>query len=75
MSRAFAYWLGQRLKYLGYESVSILSENIINILALTNAKLLGRYMVKPHEQLVFVSFTRHRASTPNLSTSWSRTAL
>ena len=27
------------------------------------------YMVKPHEQLVLVSSTRHRASTPNLSTS------
>ena len=31
--------------------------------------------VKPHEQLVQVSFTRYRASTPCLSTSWSRTAL
>ena len=27
------------------------------------------YMVKPHEQLVLVSSTRRRASTPNLSTS------
>ena len=31
-------------------------------------KLLGCYMVKPHGQLVQVSFTRHRASTPCLST-------
>ncbi len=31
--------------------------------------------VKPHEQLVWVSFTRYRASTPHLSTSWSRTTL
>ena len=27
------------------------------------------YMVKPHEQLVLVSFTPHNASTPSLSTS------
>ena len=38
-------------------------------------QLFGCCIVKPHEQLVLVSFTRHRASTPNLSTSWSRTAL
>ena len=31
--------------------------------------------VKPHEQLVWVSCTRCRASTPHLSTSWSRTTL
>ncbi len=31
--------------------------------------------VKPHEQLVSVSFTPHSASTPDLSTSWSRTTL
>lgn len=30
---------------------------------------LGCYMVKPHGQLVQVSFTRYRASTPCLSTS------
>jgi len=32
-------------------------------------------MVKPHGQLVHVSFTHYCASTPCLSTSWSRTAL
>jgi len=32
-------------------------------------------MVKPHGQLVQVSFTRYRASTPCLSTSWSLTGL
>ncbi len=33
------------------------------------------YQFKPIEQLVSVSFTRYRASTPDLSTSWSTTAL
>ena len=33
------------------------------------------YRVKPHEQLVLVSLTHYCASTPNLSTSWSRTTL
>lgn len=36
---------------------------------------LGCYMVKPHGQLVQVSFTRYRASTSCLSTSWSSTDL
>ena len=31
--------------------------------------------IKPIERLVPVSFTRYRASTPGLSTSWSVTAL
>ena len=33
------------------------------------------YRIKPHGQLVLVSCTRYRASTPSLSTSWSRTTL
>ena len=33
------------------------------------------YRVKPHEQLVPVSLTHYCASTPGLSTSWSRTTL
>jgi len=33
------------------------------------------YRIKPHEQLVPVSLTPHSASTPGLSTSWSRTTL
>ena len=36
---------------------------------------IGRYRVKPHGQLVRVSCTHCCASTPRLSTSWSRTAL
>src|ERR1700761_808529 len=33
------------------------------------------YRVKPHGQLVSVSLTHYCASTPDLSTSWSRTTL
>src|SRR6476646_1792024 len=33
------------------------------------------YRVKPHGQLVLVSLTHYCASTPSLSTSWSRTTL
>jgi hypothetical protein len=33
------------------------------------------YRIKPHGQLVSVSLTRYRASTPDLSTSWSWTTL
>ena len=33
------------------------------------------YRIKPHGQLVTVSLTPHSASTPVLSTSWSRTTL
>ena len=33
------------------------------------------YRVKPYGQLVLVSLTRYRASTPSLSTSWSSTTL
>ena len=38
-------------------------------------RLLGCYMVKPHGQLVQVSFTHYCASTPCLSTLWSSRAL
>ena len=41
-------------------------------------KLYGyriKYRIKPYEQLVSVSLTSHNASTPDLSTSWSRTTL
>ena len=40
-----------------------------------NKQLLGCYMVKPHGQLVQVSFTHCCASTPCLSTLWSSRAL
>ena len=33
------------------------------------------YRIKPHGQLVLVSLTHYCASTPSLSTSWSRTTL
>ena len=38
-------------------------------------RALGRYMVKPHGQLVQVSCTHYCASTSCLSTSWSTTDL
>ena len=43
----------------------------------TTIKLPKNYnlKIKPIERLVPVSFTRYRASTPGLSTSWSVTAL
>ena len=41
---------------------------------LVSNKLYG-YRIKPYEQLVSVSLTSHNASTPDLSTSWSRTTL
>ena len=41
---------------------------------LLSNKLYG-YRIKPYEQLVSVSLTSHNASTPDLSTSWSRTTL
>ena len=50
------------------------ASSAIHILVLTNPysfKLLGCYMVKPHEQLVHVSFMHRCTSTPCLSTSWS----
>lgn len=50
-------------------SVSFISEALFMFQSPSNDR------VKPHEQLVWVSSTRYRASTPHLSTSWSRTAL
>ena len=41
----------------------------------SSADFLQSYRVKPHGQLVLVSLTCHHASTPSLSTSWSRTTL
>ena len=41
----------------------------------TSIDLRQNYRVKPHEQLVLVSLTGYPASTPSLSTSWSRTTL
>ena len=40
-----------------------------------NAQTPWGYMVKPHGPLVSVSSTPRSASTPDLSTSWSRWAL
>jgi hypothetical protein len=46
----------------------------IQVSALRTSRQHG-YRIKPHEQLVPVSLTPHSASTPGLSTSWSRTTL
>ena len=45
----------------------------ISLMPLT--KRIGRYMVKPHGQLVHVSYAHYWTSTPCLSTSSSPTAL
>ena len=44
-------------------------------LGITPSTRRQSYRVKPHEQLVPVSSTHYCASTPGLSTSWSRTTL
>ena len=67
----------------GYICVSACSSLVLQLSlfhsAITNAfrdtPNTWGYMVKPHGQLVQVSFTRYRASTPCLSTSWSLTGL
>ena len=46
----------------------------LELLLFLSNKLYG-YRIKPYEQLVSVSLTSHNASTPDLSTSWSRTTL
>src|SRR5690606_11805460 len=40
-----------------------------------NTYNLQGYRIKPHGQLVLVSYTHYCASTPSLSTFWSRTTL
>jgi hypothetical protein len=49
------------------EVLNIVWNNVSNLSSDDLDKL--DYMVKPHEQLVLVSFTPHNASTPSLSTS------
>lgn len=41
----------------------------------SSTNTFGCYMVKPHGQLVSVSFIHYWTSTPDLSTSWSSTDL
>ena len=48
---------------------------LINSHPVFGRSLRQSYRVKPHEQLVLVSLTHYCASTPSLSTSWSRTTL
>ena len=51
------------------------AKNGSNALTQTRRPCRQSYRVKPHEQLVLVSLTGYPASTPSLSTSWSRTTL
>lgn len=50
--------------------------NLVTLAAVLHAVLKRTgYRIKPHGQLVLVSLTHYCASTPSLSTSWSRTTL
>ena len=69
---------------LRWKSVLVLRSRAVKRLSLTFCfwflellalKPIGCYMVKPHGQLVWVSYTHYCASTPHLSTSSSPTAL
>ena len=55
--------------YRSFVWLSLLSQLLSSSLTLTAPKRIGCYMVKPHGQLVIVSFTHYCASTPILSTS------
>ena len=47
---------------------SIINWFVVSVSTITTLKLLGCYMVKPHGQLVLVSFMHYCTSTPSLST-------
>ena len=49
--------------------------SVFTLIVITATRPLGCYRVKPHGPLVHVSSTPCSASTPCLSTSWSRWAL
>src|SRR5690606_17398195 len=58
-----------------YVSINTRSHALTRAPPPLEAGRLQGYRIKPHGQLVLVSYTRCRASTPSLSTSWSRTTL
>ena len=60
------------LSYFGDECIHQQALSLLHFVLLQSS---SNDRVKPHEQLVWVSCTRCRASTPHLSTSWSRTTL
>jgi hypothetical protein len=66
-------WLADRLRALP-NLVCSLNTEALNASVLTS-KMLERYMVKPHEQLVRVSYMHYCTSTPRLSTLSSTRAL
>ena len=51
-----------------WKSLLSVDKFVVFISAMTTLKLLGCYMVKPHGQLVLVSFMHYCTSTPSLST-------
>ena len=53
-----------------YDCANVSWHNLLKALTVGQS-----YRVKPHGQLVLVSLTHYCASTPSLSTSWSRTTL
>ena len=57
-----------------YIFAGVIAANTAATHALLNPTIQG-YRIKPHGQLVSVSLTHYCASTPDLSTSWSRTTL
>ena len=61
---------------VGKQSTDIVAfYSLKNRFALGLSKMLERYMIKPHEQLVLVSSMHCCTSTPSLSTLWSTRAL
>ncbi len=51
-----------------YSMFGLIDSGAMDISYPLTSKTFGRYMVKPHGQLVLVSFTHYCASTPSLST-------
>jgi len=69
----------QRCSDAGITAFNMIAHRLTAQLVIPNVSNVSMihqsYRVKPHEQLVLVSLTHYCASTPSLSTSWSRTTL
>ena len=59
----------------GFMSEDMKAYQFARIIHLPEYLRIQGYRIKPHGQLVSVSLTCYHASTPDLSTSWSRTTL
>ena len=66
-------FLGHSVVYRLY--LYVIAAYCVFYLERRSINLIQGYRVKPHGQLVLVSLTHYCASTPSLSTSWSRTTL